>query len=114
MGQHMTESSGGDWSGPWSGSLMWNQAVLIMRNFQNHGQSVLHWNLALNENNGPHCDGGACCDGCRGVVTVPSNVTDIDSVTFNVEFVGLAHHTRFLGVGAQRVFSRVSPHEHVH
>jgi hypothetical protein len=112
--QHMTECSGGDWSGPWSGSLFWNQNVLIMKNFQNYGQSVLQWNLALDEQKGPHCNGGACCETCRGVVTVPSNISRIDQVQYNVEFVGLAHHASFLGIGAQRVFSQVSGKEHVH
>jgi len=112
--QHMTECSGGDWSGPWEGSLIWNQKVLIMQNFHNHGQSVLQWNLALDENHGPHCTGGACCTTCRGVVTVPSMAASISDIVYNVEFVGLAHHTSVLSPGAKRISSQVSPGDKVH
>lgn len=112
--QHMTECSGGDWSGPFEGSLFWNQRVLFMENFNNHGQSVIHFNLALDEHKGPHCNGGACCTTCRGVVTVNSTAETIDNVTFNVEFMGLAHHSSFVNRGAHRIFSSVSPEKNVH
>merc|ERR1711920_968648 len=58
--------------------------------------------------------GGACCATCRGVVTVPSTAKDISNITYNVEFVGLAHHSTFLAPGAHHIYSQVTPEEHVH
>jgi len=105
--QHMTECSGGTWSGPFGGSLKWNQRVILMGNARNWGQSTIQWNLALDENHGPHCQGGACCTGCRGVVTIPSYANSLQQVNFNVEFFGLAHHSAYLRPGAQRISTMV-------
>eukprot|EP00928_Gymnodinium_smaydae_P029009 TRINITY_DN21971_c0_g2_i1.p1 TRINITY_DN21971_c0_g2~~TRINITY_DN21971_c0_g2_i1.p1 ORF type:complete len:487 (-),score=28.59 TRINITY_DN21971_c0_g2_i1:58-1518(-) len=94
--QHMTECSGGSWSGSWVDSFVNDQKLLFIGGALNSGQSVIRWNLALDENSGPHCSGYSCCKTCRGVVTVPSHATSIANVTFNVDFYGLAHHSAFV------------------
>merc|ERR1712187_796323 len=86
---------------------MGTQQTVFMDGATNGGQSVLKWNLALDENNGPHCQGGSCCTSCEGVVTIPSGATHIDNVTFNVDFYGLAHHSAFLEEGAQVIQSSI-------
>lgn len=106
--QHMIECSGGGWAPHWEDNMVWYQKVLFMSNFNNYGQSTLFWNLALDEHNGPHCKGGACCTKCRPVVTVPSRAETLKGVTFNEEYYALAHHSAFLRPGARRIFSEVS------
>jgi glucosylceramidase len=60
---------------------------------------VLFWNLALDENDGPHLGG---CKDCRGVVTIDSKT---GAVTRNVEYYALAHASRFVLPGASRIRS---------
>jgi len=65
---------------------------------RNWGQSVVMWNLALDQRNGP-TNGG--CQTCRGVVTV----NDDGTVTKEVEYYALGHASKFLRPGAVRVAS---------
>jgi len=104
---HVTECSGGGWSGSFADELIWTQKNVYIGSAHNYGSSVLRWNLALDEFSGPHCSGGSCCSDCRGVVTIPSDAESIENVTFNVEFYGLAHHSALLEPGAQHIFSHV-------
>ena len=60
---------------------------------------VLLWNLALDEQHGPHLGG---CSDCRGVVTINSVTGD---VTRNEEYYALAHASRFVRPGARRIAS---------
>jgi glucosylceramidase len=60
---------------------------------------VALWNLALDENAGPHLGG---CGNCRGVITINS-VTGF--VTRNVEYYALAHASQFVTPGAHRIAS---------
>eukprot|EP00930_Biecheleria_cincta_P096334 TRINITY_DN88200_c0_g1_i1.p1 TRINITY_DN88200_c0_g1~~TRINITY_DN88200_c0_g1_i1.p1 ORF type:complete len:618 (-),score=90.04 TRINITY_DN88200_c0_g1_i1:97-1713(-) len=106
--QHMTECSGGSWAPNWRDNLMWYQKTLFISNFNHNGQSTLFWNLALDENSGPRCQGGACCEHCRPVVTVPSKATGLQDITFNEEFYALGHHSAFLRPGARRISSEIT------
>jgi len=45
---HMTECSGGDWAPEFWSTLVWN--VLYVGSTINWGQSINHWNLALDSN----------------------------------------------------------------
>ena len=60
---------------------------------------MLLWNLALDENHGPHTGG---CGDCRGVVTIDSKT---GAVTRNDEYYALAHASRFVRPGARRIAS---------
>jgi glucosylceramidase len=95
----MTECSGGGWTPTWSESLLWMTRDLVIGNLRNWGRGANLWNLALDENSGPHLGG---CGDCRGVVTIDSRS---GAVTRNVEYYVLGHATRFVRPGAYRIES---------
>ncbi len=92
-----TECSGGEWQG--SDEDAFKQTMDSVINVpRNWGQSVVLWNLALDQDNGPFIGG---CETCRGVVTTHSDGT----VTKNLEFWALGQASRFVRPGAIRVGS---------
>jgi O-glycosyl hydrolase len=95
----LTECSGGTWQG--TTAVAFEQTMsLIIGVPRNWGQSVVLWNLALDQNNGP-TNGG--CQTCRGVVTV----NDDGTVTKEIEYWALGHTSKFLRPGAVRVGSSI-------
>jgi len=84
----MTECEGGDSS-------------TIIGVMQNWGRSSIDWNIALDENHGPHLGG---CPTCNGTVTVNS-VTE--AVTYNDQYRDLGHFSRFVPGGAVHIASTV-------
>jgi glucosylceramidase len=95
----LTECSGGEWAPVWSERLPWTMRNLIIRATRGWARGVQMWNLALDENHGPHLGG---CKDCRGVVTIDSKT---GAVTRNLEYYALAHASKFVRQGAQRVDS---------
>jgi glucosylceramidase len=75
---------------------------MIIGNARNWARGVALWNLALDENHGPHLGG---CGNCRGVVTINSVTGD---VTRNVEYYAIAHASRFVRPGAVRLASTMT------
>ncbi len=105
----LTECSGGEWQ---KGNLLVAQADLIIETTRNWGQSVVLWNLALDQNHAPHL--GGCAD-CRGVVTIDHSKSPA-TVTPTVDFTALAHTSNFVAPGALRIdstSSEESPLKHV-
>lgn len=96
---YFTECSGGEWAPKFSDNLVWNVRTLIIGTTRNWARGVLLWNLALDENHGPHLGG---CGNCRGVVTIDSKT---GAITRNVEYYALAHASRFVRSGARRIGS---------
>ncbi|MEQ1509537.1 MAG: glycoside hydrolase family 30 beta sandwich domain-containing protein [Sphingopyxis sp.] len=94
-----TECSGGSWDPDFGSSLGWMTRNLIIGTTRNWARGVVMWNIALDENNGPHLGG---CGNCRGVVTIDSRN---GNVTRNVEYYVLAHASRFVRRGAVRIDS---------
>lgn len=94
-----TECSGGDWAPDWSDSFGWTFRTLIVGSTRHWSRGVLMWNLALDENHGPHTGG---CGDCRGVVTIDSRTGEI---TRNQEYYAFGHASRFIRPGARRVAS---------
>lgn len=94
-----TECSGGEWSKPWPDSWAWTVRNLVIGSTRNWARGVLMWNLALDENFGPHLGG---CGNCRGVVTIDSRTGE---VTRNPEYYAFGHASRFVAVGARRIAS---------
>ncbi len=94
---HFTEISGGAWATNFSDNLMWNMQTILIGTAINWSRSALLWNLALNQNYGPTNNG---CSNCRGVVTInqPGG-----QVTFNEEYYGIAHFSKFIKPGAKRI-----------
>lgn len=95
----LTECSGGEWKPVWSERFPWTVRNLIVRTTRHWARGVQMWNLALDEKFGPHKGG---CKDCRGVVTINS-VTG--AVTRNLEYYALAHASKFVRQGAQRIES---------
>lgn len=98
-GTYFTECSGGEWAPKWADNLQWNVSKMVIGNARNWAKGVALWNLALDENFGPHLGG---CGNCRGVVTINS-VTG--AITRNPEYYALAHASRFVQPGAVRIES---------
>jgi len=94
-----TECSGGRWAQDWAKNLMFFTRTLLIDTTRGWARGVLLWNLALDENDGPHLGG---CKDCRGVVTIDSRTGE---VTRNVEYYALAHASRFVLPGAHRIGS---------
>ena len=99
---YMTECSGGDWEPVRSGGLPLQAKNIIIRSARNWARGALFWNLALDENNGPYAGG---CHTCRGVVTIDSRT---GAITRTDEYYALAHASRFVRPGAQRIASTES------
>lgn len=94
-----TECSGGEWSRAWPDSWAWTVRTLVIGAPRNWARGVLLWNLALDQDFGPHKGG---CGNCRGVVTIDSRT---GLVTRNPEYYALAHASRFVMPGARRIAS---------
>lgn len=96
---YMTECSGGTWEPIRSGGLTLIARRMLIEPVRNWARGVLFWNLALDENRGPHAGG---CDTCHGVVTLDSRD---GRVTRNDEYYVLGHASRFVRPGAWRIDS---------
>ncbi|MFS2112019.1 glycoside hydrolase family 30 beta sandwich domain-containing protein [Sphingomonas sp. Sphisp140] len=98
-----TECSGGNWSGSWADSWSWTLRTLVMGAPRNWARGVLMWNLALDENHGPHLGG---CGDCRGVVTIDSRT---GAITRNPEYYAFGQASRFVRPGATRIAATSEP-----
>jgi glucosylceramidase len=96
---YFTECSGGQWAPVWADNLKWYVSKMVIGNARGWAKGVALWNLALDENYGPHKGG---CGNCRGVVTIHSVTGEI---TRNPEYYALAHASRFVRSGAVRIGS---------
>jgi glucosylceramidase len=96
---YLTECSGGEWGSPSDSSLLNMTRELITDSTRAWARGVLLWNLALDESAGPHLGG---CATCRGLVTIDSRTGE---VTRNDDYYVIAHASRFVRPGAQRVES---------
>lgn len=95
----LSECSGGDWEPVRSGGLLWLTRNVILDAIRHWASGVVLWNLALDQDNGPHLGG---CGTCRGVVTID---TRDGTITRNDEYWALAHFSRFVHPGAVRIAS---------
>jgi glucosylceramidase len=96
---YFTECSGGTWAPVFGDNLKWTVGTLIINSVRGWARGVALWNLALDENGGPHLGG---CGNCRGVLTIDSKS---GAVTRNVEYYSLAHASQFVRPGAHRILS---------
>lgn len=95
-----TECSGGEWAADFADSFTWTMKNLIIGSTENWARGVLMWNLALDQDHGPHAGG---CGDCRGIVTINSETGE---VTRNQEYYAFGHASRFVRPGARRASSR--------
>lgn len=96
---YFTEITGGDWATNFGDNLVWNFQNIFIGATRNWAKTALLWNIALDQNNGPHQGG---CSDCRGVVTINSNT---GNATFNEEFYSLGQMTKAVQSGAVRINS---------
>lgn len=96
---YLTECSGGDWQRASDPPLVRMTRDLIIEATRNWASGVLLWNLALDESRGPHLGG---CGTCRGLLTIDSTTGE---VTRNPDYYVIAHASRFVRPGAQRIES---------
>ncbi len=95
---YFTECSGGEWAPNFADNLKWFVRTLIIGATRDWAKGVILWNLALDDQHGPHTGG---CGNCRGVVTIAVGA----AVTRNVEYYALGHASRFVRPGARRIGS---------
>ena len=96
---YITECSGGDWPSSKNGELLLFARNILLAGIRDWARGVVYWNVALDEQHGPHAGG---CDACKGVVTIDSNT---GAVSRNDEYYAFAHFSRFVLPGAVRVKS---------
>ncbi len=97
---HHTECSGGEWQGTQRAAFDATMALVINAP-RNWARSVVLWNMALDDANGPTNDG---CLTCRGVVTV-HDTPGAATYTKNLDYYALGHASRFVLPGAVRIGS---------
>jgi len=79
-------------------TLAWMGQNLFIDGLANWAHGVLTWNLALDDDSGPHTGG---CSSCTGVVTIRAD----GSIIRNAEYFLLAHAARAAPPGAIRIGS---------
>ena len=99
---YFTEITGGGWATNFGDNLVWNFQNIVIGGTRNWAKTALLWNLALDQNSGPHLNG---CTDCRGVVTVNNST---GAVTHNEEFYVLGQVTEAVQSGAVRIDSTTS------
>ena len=99
---YVTECSGGDWESAKNGELLWFARDLLLGSLRNWARGVVYWNLALDEQHGPHIGG---CDNCKGMVVIDSRTGEVSR---NDEYYAFAHYSQFVLPGAVRVWSTAS------
>lgn len=66
---------------------------------QNWGTGAIAWNIALDQNHGPHVGG---CGTCNGTITINS---ETKAVTYNDQYRDIAHFSKFVPAGSVRIAS---------
>lgn len=93
-----TDSESGDPADTFADSLKWQTENLVVRSLRSGSETVVLWNMALDERGGPHF--GNCGSRCNGVVEI-----DGGDVARNAEFYSLGHVSKFVDRGAHRIGS---------
>ena len=97
-----TECAAGDWSGDWTSAFQWSARNLVIGAPRHWARGVVMWNLALDQDHGPHLGG---CGNCRGLITIN---TQTGAVTREPEYYAFAHGSRFLPSQARRIDSAIN------
>ncbi|KPE51111.1 glycoside hydrolase family 30 protein [Chryseobacterium indologenes] len=95
----------------WTGSkgtfnedLNWHIKNVIIGSMRNWSKTALEWNVANDPQYKPHTDGG--CTECKGAITV----SDSENFTRNVSYYIIAHASKFVPAGSQRIASTQTEH----
>lgn len=93
-----TEASGGEWVPPFNDAFA-DQMKHVIRATRNWSKTVVWWNIALDQNNGPSVLSNSTC---RGIVKIDS---DTKEVTYNLDYYTMGHISKFVEPGAHRIES---------
>lgn len=74
----------------------------ILGVMQNWGTGSIDWNIALNQNNGPHVGG---CGTCNGTITINSQT---EAVTYNDQYRDIEHFSKFVPTGSVHIGGTVA------
>lgn len=85
--------------GTFSEDLNWHTKNVIIGSMRNWSKTALEWNLTNDPQYAPHTDGG--CTECKGAITV----SDSEHFTRNVSYYIIAHASKFVPAGSQRIAS---------
>ena len=87
--------------GNFQGDLEWAIRNLIVGAPRNWSRNVLEWNMAADQNYGPHTSGG--CGVCQGAFTINGT-----AVSRNTSYYIIAHASKFVRPGSVRVASNIT------
>jgi len=90
--------------GTFNEDLNWHTKNVIIGSMRNWSKTALEWNVANDPKYGPHTDGG--CTECKGAITV----SDSENFTRNVSYYIIAHASKFVPSGSQRIASSQTEH----
>lgn len=82
-----------------AGALAFDMDKWIIGGLRNWATAVIKWNVALDQNDGPHIGG---CPDCTGVVTIN---TQTGAVSYNEDYYALGQVSKFVVPGAYRIDS---------
>lgn len=104
---HFTEGSGGDWIPAFEPAFsnVMRTGIEIIRNYS---KSLVLWNMALDENNGPFVPGFGTST-CRGIVQVNQQTKEL---TYTLDYYALAHFSKCIRPKAVRLETQ-STNEHL-
>ncbi len=87
--------------GNFQSDMEWAVKNLIVGAPRNWSRNVLEWNLAADQNYGPHTAGG--CSTCLGAYTINGT-----AVSKNTSYYIIAHASKFVSPGSVRVASNIA------
>ncbi|AZA76305.1 glucosylceramidase [Chryseobacterium sp. G0186] len=85
--------------GTFNEDLNWHTRNVVIGSMRNWSKTALEWNLANDPKYGPHTEGG--CTECKGAITI----SDSENFTRNVAYYIIAHASKFVPSGSQRIAS---------
>lgn len=107
-GTWFTEASGGSWI-PAVREAFLEQMKHVVRTTRNWAKSVIWWNLALDEHNGPTVLSRSTC---RGLVLIDSaEAREARPPVYNLDYDTMGHISKFVKPGARRIESDTYPDE---
>ncbi|MCL6459942.1 MAG: glycosyl hydrolase [Gorillibacterium sp.] len=98
MGIWFTEASGGEWIHPQRVAFH-DQMRHVVRSTRNGAKSVVWWNIALDEHNGPTVLAKSTC---RGLLRITQSTKEIE---YNLDYYTMGHISKFVQPGAVRIES---------
>ena len=93
-----TEASGGEWVPPFRDAFL-DQMKHVIRSTRNWSKSVVWWNVALDERNGPTVLSNSTCRGLVGIHQASGEIT------LHLDYYTMGHISKFVVSGAVRIGS---------